>query len=689
MTIDSSYTSETFNRVSSGKYTFSFEHLGPETIRVAEVSEDGAVTDLDQSDYSVVATGPGPIYTGGTVTVSNTPATVERIAVSRETPQTQLVDYQPYSPFPAETHEYALDKLTMLTQESNYNASLAVGLVNNLVNQIEDIEGEIETLPRANMFIPLAGTNKNAPIVGTLEWKAGSRNLGSYFMRTTSAYIGNWWGMFTETKQSGIVLQTRGSGGTAHNFQFNPGGAFTIPHVYGGAKWFFAVGPNQGEDDSLTLWPTDTADIHRKGNFVVSTTVDNHFVMDSDGMLRLPKTATAGDDVMVATTKEYVDSLLGPGSGESNTQTNLGDGAQLGMAKAGVDLPLRTLVAPASELVFTEGADTLQIAFDPTGVTLPDAITASLTAGDIECTGQITMDGPVDADNVVATKEYVDGVLSGGGLMVDLVSNQTINGSKTFLAPTTFDSVTAGNLTAASVGVTGTLTSSLANTTVTGNNAMNGLNVDNAYLLVQEARGATLGIDYKEVMTEWTSFAITTAGTSFTYNGSEIAHAGRLGSGLVYSGGVFNVSNTVMRTNTAQTISGKKTFTTQQEIEWSGSISNNPDNIASNAALVIERGTGERLGLDTNELSTTSPFLAFSSKGELFQFNQQEICHEGRLDSTLQFVDGLFGVASGAVTSKVLATHNMQNFISRLVCILTENSQTRQQVHDLLEEYQS
>ena len=56
---------------------------------------------------------------GGNVTFTpgNTPASGETVVLLRNTPLTQQTDYQPADPFPAASHEDALDKLTHISQE--------------------------------------------------------------------------------------------------------------------------------------------------------------------------------------------------------------------------------------------------------------------------------------------------------------------------------------------------------------------------------------------------------------------------------------------------------------------------------------------------------------------------------------------------------------------------------------------
>jgi hypothetical protein len=65
------------------------------------------------SDYTV-AGGSG---TTGTVTAATAPASTVKWVINRATTQTQETDYVENDPFPAESHEEALDRLTAIDQE--------------------------------------------------------------------------------------------------------------------------------------------------------------------------------------------------------------------------------------------------------------------------------------------------------------------------------------------------------------------------------------------------------------------------------------------------------------------------------------------------------------------------------------------------------------------------------------------
>jgi len=68
-----------------------------------------------QSDFTITGLGAS---IGGDI-ILDTPLVANAvITLSRNVPATQEVDYQPFDAFPAETHEQALDKLTMLVQQN-------------------------------------------------------------------------------------------------------------------------------------------------------------------------------------------------------------------------------------------------------------------------------------------------------------------------------------------------------------------------------------------------------------------------------------------------------------------------------------------------------------------------------------------------------------------------------------------
>jgi hypothetical protein len=81
---------------------------------------------IQGTGYTVTLNADQNANPGGDVTFSVAPVTDAVISLLREVPLDQLVDYNPYDPFPAETHERALDKLTMITQQLDEKVDRAI-----------------------------------------------------------------------------------------------------------------------------------------------------------------------------------------------------------------------------------------------------------------------------------------------------------------------------------------------------------------------------------------------------------------------------------------------------------------------------------------------------------------------------------------------------------------------------------
>ncbi|MGU7838693.1 hypothetical protein ACV22V_04375 [Burkholderia sp. AW33-5] len=66
------------------------------------------------SDYTVTGAG---VQGGGSITTAIAPTATQKISILRNVPLTQLTHYVPNDPFPAASHEQALDQLTMEIQQ--------------------------------------------------------------------------------------------------------------------------------------------------------------------------------------------------------------------------------------------------------------------------------------------------------------------------------------------------------------------------------------------------------------------------------------------------------------------------------------------------------------------------------------------------------------------------------------------
>lgn len=86
---------------------------------------------------------------GGSITMLVAPPTGTTLTIVRNVPATQETDYLANDPFPAESHERALDKLTMIVQQQN--EIIGRGLVLPITTP-SNVSNELE-VPQANKFL--------------------------------------------------------------------------------------------------------------------------------------------------------------------------------------------------------------------------------------------------------------------------------------------------------------------------------------------------------------------------------------------------------------------------------------------------------------------------------------------------------------------------------------------------------
>jgi len=118
-----------------------------------EVYQEGTLKTLT-TDYTVSGVGDAG---GGNVTLVTGATTNDKIIIIRVMPLTQLTDYVENDPFPAETHETALDKVTMITHQLLETLGRAIKLP--ITSPLEDID------------IPVPGGGKH------LRWNTGGTAL--------------------------------------------------------------------------------------------------------------------------------------------------------------------------------------------------------------------------------------------------------------------------------------------------------------------------------------------------------------------------------------------------------------------------------------------------------------------------------------------------------------------------------
>ena len=126
MTISSVVVKNSYNGDGSAtQFAYQFPIHSTAELKVIERSALGTETVKNLgSDYSVVDNGSS----GGTVTFGTAPASGVSVILIRDTNLTQETDYIANDPFPAETHEAALDKLTLQIQEAQEEIDRSIKL---------------------------------------------------------------------------------------------------------------------------------------------------------------------------------------------------------------------------------------------------------------------------------------------------------------------------------------------------------------------------------------------------------------------------------------------------------------------------------------------------------------------------------------------------------------------------------
>lgn len=187
MTVSSSTAKVSYSGNSSTvAFAVNFYFLANSHLKVLSRAADGTETlKVLDTDYTVIGAG-NPA--GGTVTMTTAPATGTTLVIARNVPLTQVTDYTPNDPFPAETHEQALDKLTMEVQQINEAIDRSIKL--SLSNTMASTEFTVSAADRANKIFAFdsAGELNIAQEIGTYRsnWASGTAYKQRDIIKDTS-----------------------------------------------------------------------------------------------------------------------------------------------------------------------------------------------------------------------------------------------------------------------------------------------------------------------------------------------------------------------------------------------------------------------------------------------------------------------------------------------------------------------
>ena len=119
MTVSSTTTKNSYSgNTSTSAFSYTFKIFNEDDITVIIRTDSTGVETVKTKTTHYTVSGVGN-SSGGTITFTsgNIPATGETVLLLRSTPLTQITDYTPNDPFPAESHEDALDRLTFIVQQ--------------------------------------------------------------------------------------------------------------------------------------------------------------------------------------------------------------------------------------------------------------------------------------------------------------------------------------------------------------------------------------------------------------------------------------------------------------------------------------------------------------------------------------------------------------------------------------------
>lgn len=265
----------------STAFPVSFYFLANADLVVLLVDSDGnSTTQVLTTNYTVAGAG---VEAGGTVTMLVAPPSGYTLVIYRDPAVTQLTDYQPNDPFPAETHERALDKLTMIAQRARELVTRSFRLADS------DTSGASTTLPTPTPNNIIGWDNTGAGLANyTAADFATLATAGNY---TRDVFSGN--GVTT-------MFTLSVSPGSINNTQVNVGGVYQLKKDYSlvGTTLTFASAPPSG---------TNNIEVITAGAVAIGTPSDGSVstAQIADGAVTTPKLG----DVSVSTAKIIDDAV--------------------------------------------------------------------------------------------------------------------------------------------------------------------------------------------------------------------------------------------------------------------------------------------------------------------------------------------------------------------------------------------
>jgi hypothetical protein len=177
MTISSTTVKVSYSGNSSTTvFAYTFKILDDDEIQVIIRTSDGTETiKTKTTHYTVSGVGSSG---GGNITFLTAPTSLQTVVLKRNTTRTQETDYVANDPFPANSHEEALDRVTMITQEIQEELTRSIKL--SKTNTMTSTEFSVGAADRANKILAF-DTNGELAVTQELGTNRGNWSSGVTF----------------------------------------------------------------------------------------------------------------------------------------------------------------------------------------------------------------------------------------------------------------------------------------------------------------------------------------------------------------------------------------------------------------------------------------------------------------------------------------------------------------------------
>lgn len=210
MTVSSTNTKNSYSGDGSTTvfaYTFKIFDDDDITVILRTDATGGETVQTKTTHYTVSGVGNAG---GGNITFGTAPASGITVVLIRETALTQSTDYTPNDPFPAASHEDALDRLTLMVQDQQEALDRSIKV--SKTNTITSTEFTVGASTRANKIFAFDSSGDLAVTqeIGTYQGTDATTTTSAYAERdivksTTAAQLNNVY-ICIQTSPAGTLL---------------------------------------------------------------------------------------------------------------------------------------------------------------------------------------------------------------------------------------------------------------------------------------------------------------------------------------------------------------------------------------------------------------------------------------------------------------------------------------------------